>query len=210
MPQALKQYAEDHGLAVEWKDVLELIAARDKKKTEQRVIPEPGKQSLKSWRVLLDRPVYGPPMRPCALAYCPTNEQGVVYLFGSVATEMGFMVTHLQAAFPDCEAMRRTEGDKWQPVKLEFEQKSRNFLMHGHDVKGCDLIVCWEHNWPECPLEVLELRTIVATLAAGKPESLPPFNTDNTDQGKPKPGPKATAKTIAKAKKQRRKAKAKA
>jgi hypothetical protein len=30
-----------------------------------------------------------------------------------------------------------------------------------HDPKGCDLIVCWEHNWPECPLEVLELRAIV-------------------------------------------------
>jgi hypothetical protein len=27
-----------------------------------------------------------------------------------------------------------------------------------HDLKGCDMIVCWEHNWPECPLEVLELK----------------------------------------------------
>jgi len=25
-------------------------------------------------------------------------------------------------------------------------------------VKGCDMIICWKHNWPECPLEVLELR----------------------------------------------------
>ena len=23
----------------------------------------------------------------------------------------------------------------------------------------CDLIVCWENNWPECPLEVIELKT---------------------------------------------------
>jgi hypothetical protein len=30
-----------------------------------------------------------------------------------------------------------------------------------HDLKGCDMIVCWEHNWPECPLEVLELKSLV-------------------------------------------------
>jgi hypothetical protein len=23
------------------------------------------------------------------------------------------------------------------------------------------MIVCWEHNWPECPLEVLELKSLV-------------------------------------------------
>ena len=29
--------------------------------------------------------------------------------------------------------------------------------------EACDLIVCWRHNWPECPenLEVLELSTVV-------------------------------------------------
>jgi hypothetical protein len=23
------------------------------------------------------------------------------------------------------------------------------------------VIVCWVHNWPECPLEVVELRAVV-------------------------------------------------
>jgi hypothetical protein len=23
------------------------------------------------------------------------------------------------------------------------------------------VIVCWEHNWPECPIEVIELRSLV-------------------------------------------------
>jgi len=49
-------------------------------------------------------------------------------------------------------------------VKIEFEQESRNFLRHMHDVKECDLIVCWRHNWPECPLEVLELRSLLPKL----------------------------------------------
>jgi len=31
-------------------------------------------------------------------------------------------------------------------------------LLHGHEWSECDLIVCWEHNWPECPVEVIELK----------------------------------------------------
>jgi hypothetical protein len=45
-------------------------------------------------------------------------------------------------------------------VKIEFEKESRNFLRHGHLPSGCDLIVCWVHNWPECPVEVIELSTL--------------------------------------------------
>ena len=160
VPYGLKQYAEKHGMAEEWKDVLELIKTNDKR-VEGNVIPKRGEQSLRQWNVLIDRPQYGAPMKPCALAYCPTNEAGVLFLFGSVAIDLGFMVTNVQAAFPDCEAMRRVEGGKWQPVKIEFEYESRNFLQHLHDPNGCDLIVCWEHNWPECPVEVLELRSFM-------------------------------------------------
>jgi hypothetical protein len=52
-------------------------------------------------------------------------------------------------------------GGKLQPVRIEFEYQSRNFMKHMHDVKGCDVIVCWEHNWPECPIEVIELKSLV-------------------------------------------------
>jgi hypothetical protein len=47
---------------------------------------------------------------------------------------------------------------------VELEQESRNFLKHGHDPNGCDLIVCWEHNWDECPLEVIELKSVIRKL----------------------------------------------
>jgi len=160
VPYGLKQYAEKHGMAEEWKDVLELIKTNDKR-VEANVIPKRGEQSLRQWNVLIDRPQYGAPMKPCALAYCPINEAGVLFLFGSMAVDLGFMVTNVQSAFPDCEAMRRVEGGKWQPVRIEFEYESRNFLQHLHDPNGCDLIVCWEHNWPECPIEVLELKSIM-------------------------------------------------
>jgi hypothetical protein len=61
--------------------------------------------------------------------------------------------------------MRRQISQPWQVagVRIEFEYASRNFLEHQHDPKGCDIIVCWVHNWPECPewIEVIELSKIV-------------------------------------------------
>jgi len=115
------------------------------------------------WRakILEDRPVYGPLMNPSPLAHGPTNEMGVLFLFGTVAAELGFVVTWIRSEFPDCEAMILVGPEKWQRIRIEFEYESRNFLKHMHDAKECDLIVCWKHNWPECPVEVLELSSMI-------------------------------------------------
>ena len=108
-----------------------------------------------------ERPVYGQSIRFGPMAYAPVNEIGVVFLFGAMAWQLGFVLHRLQPDFPDCEAMRRVAGDKCQLVSIEFELESRNFMRHRHDASRCDLIVCWKHNWPQCPLEVLELRKLV-------------------------------------------------
>ncbi|HEY2915337.1 MAG TPA: hypothetical protein VGK21_18375 [Candidatus Angelobacter sp.] len=115
------------------------------------------------WRakILEDRPVYGPLMNPSPLAHGPTNEMGVLFLFGTVAAQLGFVVTWIRSEFPDCEAMILVGPEKWQRIRIEFEYESRNFLKHMHDAKECDLIVCWKHNWPECPVEVLELSKMI-------------------------------------------------
>jgi hypothetical protein len=115
------------------------------------------------WRakILEDRPIYGPLMNPSPLAHGPTNEMGVLFLFGTVAAQLGFVVTWIRSEFPDCEAMILVGPEKWQRIRIEFEYESRNFLKHMHDAKECDLIVCWKHNWPECPLEVLELSSMI-------------------------------------------------
>jgi hypothetical protein len=93
--------------------------------------------------------------------FAPVNEQGVVYLFGALSERLGYLVLRVQTEFPDCEAMRVVEGKRMQRVRIEFEYESRNFLRHMHEPSGCDLIVCWEHNWPESPLEVVELKGVV-------------------------------------------------
>lgn len=110
------------------------------------------------------RPMYGDPIDFRGFRHAPVNEQGVVFLFGVVARELGYLVEAVQSGFPDCEAKRQVAPGKWQRVRIEFEYDSRHFLEHGHDVRGCDVIVCWTNGWSECPIEVLELSTVIASL----------------------------------------------
>jgi hypothetical protein len=125
--------------------------------------PPPGKVR---YAPLDHRPTYGHPMDFRGLRHEPVNEQGVVLLFGMVAKELGYTVEAVQSGFPDCEAKRQIGPQRWQRVHLEFEFESRNFRDHGHSLTGCDVIVCWRHNWPDCPhhLEILELSSLIESL----------------------------------------------
>ena len=115
--------------------------------------------------IFTDRPTYGPPVVPVPLAHGPVNEAGVVFLFGMLAAQLGFVVTRIQTEFPDCEAMWEVQPEVWQRVRVEFEYESRNFVRHLHNAEECDVIVCWLHNWAECPLKVVELRKQIAKIA---------------------------------------------
>jgi hypothetical protein len=167
VPRAMLQYAQEKGLEKEWGDVVAL--AKDWLQLEWTTTTGSWPDSLPpKTALLLDRPVYGPPMIAAPLAHAPTTEAGVIFLFGTLASQLGYMVTLLRAGFPDCEAMREVEPEKWQRVRIEFEHESRNFLRHMHQVRDCDMIVCWNHNWPECPLEVLALKKVVGRMKAAE------------------------------------------
>ena len=127
------------------------------------VVPRTHKPKASTRR---ERVLYGEPIDFRGLRYAPINEQGVVYLFGMVSRELGFLIESVRTDFPDCEGKRSTNktGTQWEHVRIEFEYRSRNFLDHGHDPDECDLIVCWVHDWEDCPLEVLELRSTLPLL----------------------------------------------
>jgi hypothetical protein len=114
------------------------------------------------------RAVYGDPMFLPGMAHEPVNELGVVFIFGMLAYRLGFVVERMQPFFPDCEALRQIQPGRWQRVGIEFEYESRNFLKHEHAVEGCDLIVCWVHNWRECPktIEVIELKKVLRRMGS--------------------------------------------
>ena len=167
IPEAFREFAKGKP---EWADVMALLPAPKPLFPKPETTPEgkwdsapsapPGKVQHAP---LPGRPAYGNPTNFPALRHEPVNEQGVVLLFGMLAKELGFLVEAVQKGFPDCEAKRQIGPERWQRVNIEFEFESRNFHGHRHPLHGCDLIVCWRHNWPECPkhIEVLELSSVV-------------------------------------------------
>ena len=92
----------------------------------------------------------------------PANELGVVCLFALMHSRLGFRrIKRIQRWFPDCVAVRR-DGSRETEVSIEFEYKSSDFRKHRHSLRGCDYIVCWEHDWIPAPMslhrKILELR----------------------------------------------------
>ncbi len=166
VPQAFRNFAKGKR---EWADVVALLPVSQRKEEapanhDSRCSTPPNRARRGQLR---DRPTYGDPMDFRGLRHEPVNEQGVIFLFGMLARELGYMVEAMQTGFPDCEAKRRMGPGRWKRVDIEFEFESRNFRDHGHPVDGCDVIVCWRHNWPECPkdIEVVELSGVIKSLA---------------------------------------------
>jgi Homing endonuclease associated repeat len=110
--------------------------------------------------------LYGDFIHFRGLEHAPINEQGVIFLFGMICRELGYVVEILKTGFPDCAAKRQLRPGVWQRVRIEFEFRSRTFCTHGHDPHQCDVIICWENNWPDCPIEVQELKSVLPRLAA--------------------------------------------
>ena len=164
LPAGMAKFARENGLEDSAKDVLEVV--------ERHLEGQAGGAGplIRPSRPLLlpglmkGEPVYGPPTVHAHLMLAPTNEQGVLFLFGAMARKLGFVVLRIQTQYPDCEALREMEPGLWQRIRIEFEYESRNFLMHGHRPEKCHLIVCWRHNWAESPLEVIELSSAIKNL----------------------------------------------
>jgi hypothetical protein len=140
------------------------LAAPDRDTTRLRERTVPRSPASRFWPSVGGRKL-GPILNFRGLQHEPVNEDGVIFLFGMVAHDLGFVVEHIAAEFPDCEAKRRVSNENWERVRIEFEFDSRNFLVHGHNADNVDLIVCWIHNWRDCPVEVLELKSEIRNLA---------------------------------------------
>ncbi len=155
IPEGMRLYVEEQKLGEEYKDVLEAIERRASSQTNTARMFVPPTAP----KIMTDRPMYGPLLQGCPLVFAPTCEAGVLYLFGALSERLGFLALRIQTGYPDCEAMRVVAENRLQRVRIEIEYESRNFLKHLHEPTGCDMIVCWEHNWPECPVEVVELKS---------------------------------------------------
>ena len=170
LPEGMWEFAKKEGMESEWEDVLNIIAQHLEPGKVDRRRSKPAASTDFKPKPQADQPMYGSPLMHDVLFHAPTNEDGVIFLFGAMAKELGFKVLRIQREFPDCEALWEVEPGRWQRARIEFEYESRNFLAHMHPLDGCDLIVCWNHNWQNCPLEVLELKTVVERQSLGTDE----------------------------------------
>ncbi|HWB58721.1 MAG TPA: hypothetical protein VG733_04480 [Chthoniobacteraceae bacterium] len=155
---AFREYAAGKD---EWAEVLALVEGR--KAVTAGAPAAPKKPSPRIRRRRQDHFAFGEPLLITGLRNAPTNESGVIYLFGVIGERLGFQVEAIRTAFPDCVAKRRMSSGEWRNVTIEFEYESRNFVIHGHDPAGCELLVCWTHNWPDCPenIEVIALSDAI-------------------------------------------------
>ena len=95
------------------------------------------------------------------IVYEPINKQGVILLFAALCHDLGFMIEGIRSAFPDALLRRRNAKGTWNSWRAEFEFKSSSSRLHKHDPKQCDIIICWEHDWQDCPKEVMCLKETV-------------------------------------------------
>jgi len=133
---------------------------------KQLVIPTP-KPSPQTPRVRQPE-VVGARLECPILNYEPVNELGVVVLFGFYMKDLGFShLEQIRIRFPDAVGMLQLPDGRLQRVRIEFEYESKNFEQHNHDPNDCDIIVCWIHNWRNCPehLQVFELKSFIENLS---------------------------------------------
>jgi len=121
------------------------------------------KQEKEETALSRKRSIVGEPINFGGLIYGPLNENGVIFLFSKIHDKLGINIEAIQPTYPDAKGCRKTLKG-WEDVWIEFEYKSSNFKVQKHDPKNCDIIVCWTHDWPDCPIEVIELKSVIAKL----------------------------------------------
>ncbi|HZS26661.1 MAG TPA: hypothetical protein VFB76_05490 [Candidatus Angelobacter sp.] len=181
VPAAMEAHAKKNGLESEWADVMEMICeftAREQQAAEGK----PFASLLKPPGIREDRLVYGQPMIYGPLVNEPVNEASVLFLFGAMAEPLGLRMKLVQTAFPDCKALREVAPGKWQDMNIEVELESMNFLRHGHKIEDCDAIVCWVHNWPDCPIEVIALKEVISNQQAAVSQKQQPSPQIDADE----------------------------
>src|SRR5215469_15742594 len=92
VPAGMLQYAEEKGLQDEWGDVIEITRRHFQRLATQGYTFKADPASTLRPNVVEGRPVYGEPLAGTAMAYAPTNESGVMVLFGALAMKLGFTI----------------------------------------------------------------------------------------------------------------------
>lgn len=161
----LKEKAEElqDKVNLEGKEVNKVEILRsllDHYQKEEEKPPTPSKKQKRGM-------ISGEPINFRGMVYAPLNEAGVVLLFSKIMDDLG--IIYESSPLKDFDMVGRIQTDRGFELKhFEFEYKSSNFKIHEHDPATVDYLVCWEHDWTNCPddLEVWELRERIKDMPA--------------------------------------------
>ena len=120
-------------------------------------------QTVKPKKERKRRIISGEPIDFRGLRYAPVNRDGVIFVFGMINQELGFIIETVRDGYPHCQGKRCFDEKKnlWEQVEIVFEHKSSDLKEKDLNMDGCDIVICWSHDWPDCPAEVLELSSII-------------------------------------------------
>lgn len=87
------------------------------------------------------------------------SENMVIFGFGMIYKQIklyGILIKDEHKRDLDAVAYLDPKAEK--QITIEFELNSKSFI--DHDPQKCDLLICWKHNWKECPdnIDVIELK----------------------------------------------------
>lgn len=106
--------------------------------------------------------VINEPLTSNNVQFIPQNKKGVIYLFGIISNKLGYILESISSDFPEAEAKRCSGTQelfvRWEQLKLHFEYRSLDIKKYEDRLFLCDLVVCWHHDWEECPIPVLSLK----------------------------------------------------
>lgn len=97
-------------------------------------------------------------MEDLAVSFNIESEINVREAFSLHSDALGYSIKKSRDSFPDYELV----DDNGNRVLAEAEKMSRDFMVHGHDIDGCGLIVCWYDNLPLSPLPTFELGKYIS------------------------------------------------
>lgn len=102
--------------------------------------------------------IVGEPMELQVMRWSPTNEMGVVALFIEFRKELGFPIVEvIRVRFPDA-AVFENSPKGYVRRYIEFEFKASGYKSHLKSKRKCHYVVCWENDWKDCPIPVIELK----------------------------------------------------
>lgn len=113
------------------------------------------------------------------IVYAPVNRAGVLLIFSRLLDEFEMLV---EETAEDCRfiiARRKVDTgqpgpSRWERVKIALAYESseiQNDDKTDTEIDGsADLLICWQHNWADCPLETFELRSLFTTVATTSAE----------------------------------------